>query len=88
MKICPPTVTLPLLGPPEFAATEYPTPPVPEPPEAPATVIHAALLAADQPHPAGAVTLTVPDSPRAPGELERGEIAYEHGIPAWVTVKV
>ena len=59
-------------------------------PEAPAvTVIHASLLAAVQPHPVPAVTVTVPV---AAAEVVRfdevGEIVNVQGAPAWVTVKV
>ena len=59
-------------------------------PDAPAvTVIQASLLAADQPQPVPAVTLTVPVAAAAVVKLEDvGAIVNVQGAPAWVTVKV
>ena len=52
--------------------------PVPLPDATVVIVIHAALLTAVQPHPAGAVTVTV-SPPPLPGKIARvGAIAYVH----------
>ena len=58
-----------------FAATEYPTVPLPlpEPPEV--IVIQAALLAAVHVQPVGAVTVTLPEVPPAGADALVGAIA-------------
>jgi hypothetical protein len=61
----------------EFAATEYRTLPGPLPEALPVTVIHAALGAALQAQPAGAVTVTALVPPSLPNARLPGAIAME-----------
>ena len=51
-------------------------------------MIQPALLTAVQPHPLGAVTVTLPVPPLAVKFLLVGEIEEVHGTSFWVTVKV
>jgi hypothetical protein len=60
--------------------------PVPDPPEP--TLSQVALLVVLQAHVLPAVTATATDSPEAGEVRVVGEIAYVHGVPAWVTLKV
>jgi hypothetical protein len=89
VKVCPPTVIVPVRAiVAVLAATAYDTEPLPAP-DAPAViVIHASLLAAVQPHPIAAVTVTVPAAPAATALAEAGAIAGVQGTPACVTVNV
>jgi hypothetical protein len=58
-------------------------------PELPAVMVsHGALLDAVQPHPAPAVTGTLPVNPAEEMLAVIGEIEVEHALPAWLTVKV
>jgi hypothetical protein len=61
------------------AATVKPTDPVPVPLPPAVMVSHPALLVADQPHPAPAVTPTLPLPPAAANDRDTGEIAGAHG---------
>jgi hypothetical protein len=71
-----------------LAATVNATVPLPLPDAPLVTVIHAALLVADQAQPLVVVTAIVELSPLA-GEFRlTGEIENVQGAPAWVTVKV
>ena len=51
-------------------------------------VIHASLLVAVQPHPVGALTVTMPEAPDVAAVVELGESVETHGTPTCVTVKV
>jgi hypothetical protein len=52
------------------------------------TVIQASLLAAVQPHPAAALTVTTLEAPEAAAVVDVGESADTHETPAWVIVNV
>jgi hypothetical protein len=62
--------------------------PLPLPLAPPVTVIHAALLVADHPHPANVVTAADPVAVPALTDWLDGEIEYVHGAAACVTVYV
>jgi hypothetical protein len=90
VKACAPTVTVPVrLVVAVFAATVRATVPLPLPLAPALIVIHEAPLAAVQPHPAAAVTVTVvlPAAPSASAKLV-GEIVYVQPTPVCVKVKV
>ena len=73
----PAIVMLAFRAPPELAATEYETVPLPVPLEPPVTLIQAAPLVADQLQlDALAVTDTVPVAPLAATDREVGETEY------------
>ena len=74
-----------LLG---FAAALNVTVPLPDPLAPAVTVIHDALLVADQAQPAGAVTLTFVDSPVVANEIEPGAMVSVQLMPAWVAPNV
>jgi hypothetical protein len=79
VKVCPAIVTVPLrwlLVP--FGATLYGTVPLPVPEVAPVSVIHDALLDADQVQPVPAVTETLPVVALCATDLLVGEIDDEH----------
>src|SRR6188768_3489457 len=81
-------VSVPLREAPELAATLNCTVPLPEPLAPDVTVIHESLLAAVQPHPAGAVTPTaLPVAAPLPTDWFVGLIE-DVQFPACVTVKV
>ena len=82
VKVCPPMVSVPVRAAPVFAATEYPTEPLPEPLAPLVIVSHAAFDVAVQAHPAPAVTLTVPVVAPAAGFELVGLIEYEQPVPA------
>jgi hypothetical protein len=62
--------------------------PAPVPLVPPVSVIHVALLAADQLHPASVVTADDPVDAPAPTDTLDGEIEYVHGAADCVTVNV
>jgi hypothetical protein len=67
-------VKLPLRPPlPAFEFTEYDTVPLPLPLAPPVICVHPWLLAAFQPQPVGAITLTLPEPPAELNELELAE---------------
>jgi hypothetical protein len=74
VKVCPAIVIDPLRPAPVFAATEYPTEPLPVPVLPEVMLIQPSLLAAAQPHPVPAVTLTLPVPGLAGNEALVGEI--------------
>lgn len=77
MNACPPLVTVALrLVPAVFAATLYPTDPVPEPDDPLVTVSQEALLVALHAHPVWEVTVKVADPPPAAMELDVGVSEY------------
>jgi hypothetical protein len=89
VKVFPAIVIVPARGLVEgFAATLYPTVPLPDPVAPLVTVIHAALLVAVQLQPATDVTATVPLLAPPATETLAGERLYEQVAPAWVTVNV
>ena len=62
---------------------------LPEPePLALEIVTHVVLFVAVQLHPAVVVTVAVPLPPAADIDRPLGEMVYEQGIPAWLTVSV
>lgn len=71
-----------------FDAAVNPTLPEPVPLVPLEIVTHDAPLAAVQLHPAVVVTITVPLPPAAVSDWLVGEIVYEQGAAAWVTVNV
>ena len=71
-----------------FAATLYPTEPVPDPDAPLVTVTHEALLLEVQVHPASVVTVKVEDPPLDVSDVDVGDSEYVHDAPACVTVKV
>jgi hypothetical protein len=76
VNVCPATVSVPVrLLVFVFAATEYPTVPLPLPLLPEVIVIQAALLAAVQVQPVGAVTVTLPVPPLACTDALVGAIA-------------
>jgi hypothetical protein len=66
------TVTVPLRGPLEFAATRYAIDPLPLPDAAPDSVIHALFACADQAHPVVVVTAIDPVVPLEPTDASEG----------------
>ena|SRR5438105_3399985 len=89
-KVVPAIVIVPVRDPaPVFAATEYPTAPLPAPVAPDVIVIHAALLAAVHVQvDAAAVTPTDPVVAPAPGAALVGDSVNVQGTPACVTVNV
>jgi hypothetical protein len=89
VKVWPPIVMVPVRKAPVLALTLNVTDPLPVPLAPDVMVIQSALDVATQPHPAPAVTVTVPlvaaDVVRF---TETGEIATVQAAPACVTVKV
>ena len=89
LKVLPAIVTVPdrdaLLV---FAAAVRVTVPLPEPEGPAVTVTQAALLVADQPQPAGAVTPTLVDSPSTAKAFEPGEMVSVQATPTCVALKV
>ena len=86
VNVLPATVSVPVRGVVAVdAATVKPTDPLPVPLPPAVRVNQAALLVADHPHPAPAVTPTLPLPPAAVNDCETGEIAGAHGA---VKVKV
>jgi len=79
-------VSVPVRAAPEFAATEYPTVPLPEPLAPLVTVSHDAFDVAVQAQPDPAVTETVPLVAPAAGLELAGEIEYVQ-LPPDVIVK-
>ena len=80
MNVLPATVSVPVREVVAVvAATVKPTDPVPVPLPPALILSQPALLVADQPQPAPAVTPTVPVPPAAVNDRETGEIAGAHG---------
>ena len=89
-KAVPAIVIVPVRDPvPVFAATEYPTGPLPVPLDPDVIVIHVALLVAVHVQvDAAAVTPTDPVVAPAPGAALVGDSVKVHATPAWFTVNV
>ena len=84
VKVWPATVRDPLSAVPAlFGLTLKETDPLPLPLAPPVMVAHAELLEADQPQPAGAVTLTDPGPPAAVNDPEPDNV-YVQGTPVSV----
>jgi hypothetical protein len=78
VNVCPAIDSVPTLGDVcVFAETLYGTLPFPDPPVAPVSAIHDALVSALQAHDAPAVTLTLPLPAPCPTDAEPGEIVGE-----------
>src|SRR5262249_7063784 len=91
VKICPAIVSVPVRGVVvRFAATAYPTVPLPMPLDPAVTVNHvgALLVAVQVQPPTDAVTPTVPLPAAALGDALVASSVNVHGAPAWVTVNV
>ena len=89
VKVLPPIETVPVRAVATvFAETVYENVPPPVPFAPAVTVIHASLLVAFQPHPAGALTVAMLDVPEAVIETDAGEIPVTQLTPACVTLKV
>jgi hypothetical protein len=81
-------VSVPVRAAPVLAATLKVVVPLPVPVAPDATLIHGALLAAVQAHPAPTATATeLPEAPEAPTDSVVGSIETEHP-EAWATVKI
>ena len=88
VKTCPPTVTVPVLASPAFAAAEIPTTPGPDP-EAPVTmVIQGAVVAAVHAHPPDVATLNVAVPPADENAVAVGDKMNEQVKLACATVNV
>src|SRR5262249_2602973 len=91
LKVCPVIVSVPVRGVVvRFAATAYPTVPLPVPLDPDVTVNHvgALLVAVQVQLPTDAVTPTVPLPAAAPGDALVASRVNVHGAPACVTVNV
>jgi hypothetical protein len=87
VNICPAIVAVPDLGAPVFSWIASLTEPFPVPALPESTASQGTLAEAVQPHPAGAVTLTLVDPAAAGTETRSGEIANEQ-LSACETVNV
>src|SRR5262249_3798284 len=91
VKVCPAIVSVPVRGVVvRFAATAYPTVPLPVPLDPGSAVNHvgALLVAVQVQLPTDAVTPTVPVVAAAPGDTLVASNVNVHGAPACVTVKI
>jgi hypothetical protein len=88
VKICPPTVTVPVLASPGFAAAEIPTTPRPDPEALVTIVIQGAVVAAVQAHPLSVATLNVAVPPADENAVAVGVKRNEQPKLACATVNV